>query len=230
MATAQSNINDELPTDSGLLLRIRKPEDTESWHEFFNLYKPSIAGLAMKGGLSSAEADEVLQETMLAVARGIGTFDYDRAQGSFKGWLFTITRRAMYRQLRKRSPSGDRYTNPRSKGTSSDAGTIHEPDSRGESSDLGGDDLAMLADPAPGLEQYFEKEWRQAILAVALKRVSQQVKPKQFQIFDFYVTQQMPMTKVTRVLNVNAAQVYMAKLRVSAILRQTIATLERDLI
>lgn len=225
MATAQSNINDDLPTDSGLLLRIRVPEDTESWREFFNMYRGSIAGLAMKGGLNAAEADEVLQETMLAVSQGIGTFDYNRAEGSFKGWLFTITRRAMYRQFRKRPPAGGR---PRP--ATSEAVTVHPSDSQVEGSDIAGNELDLLPDPAPGLEQYFEKEWRQAILAVALKRVSQQVKPKQFQMFDLYVTQHLPMSKVTRMLNVNAAQVYMAKMRVSACLRDTITELERELI
>lgn len=230
MATVQSDINDDLPTNSSLLMRIRTPEDTESWREFFNMYKSSIAGLAMKGGLNSAEADEVLQETMLAVSQGIGTFDYNRAQGSFKGWLFTITRRAMYRQLRKRAPAGERSNRVRSASEASAAATVQPSDSQAESTDSAGDELALLPDPAPGLEQHFEKEWRQAILAVALKRVSQQVKPKQFQMFDLYVTQQMPMSKVTRMLNVNAAQVYMAKLRVSASLRQAITMLERDLI
>ena len=230
MATLQSNINDDLPTNSSLLVRIRTPDDTESWREFFNMYKSSIAGLAMKGGLNSVEADEVLQETMLAVSKGIGTFDYNRAEGSFKGWLFTITRRAMYRQLRKRGPAGERSTSSRSKTPQMESVTVHPSDSQVEAPDGAGDELASLPDTTPGLEQHFEKEWRQALLALALKRVCQQVKPKQFQMFDLYVTQQLPMSKVTRMLNVNAAQVYMAKLRVSALLRQAITALERELI
>lgn len=230
MATVQSNINDDLPTNSSLLVRIRTPDDTESWREFFNMYKSSIAGLAMKGGLNSAEADEVLQETMLAVSKGIGTFDYNRAEGSFKGWLFTITRRAMYRQLRKRGPAGERSAGARSKTPQPESVTVHPSDSQVEAPDVAADELSLLPDTTPGLEQHFEKEWRQTLLALALKRVRQQAKPKQFQMFDLYVTQQLPMVRVTRMLNVNAAQVYMAKLRVSALLRQAITALERELI
>lgn len=230
MTTVQRNINDDLPTNSSLLVRIRASDDTESWREFFNLYKNSIAGLAMTGGLSRAEADEVLQETMLAVSRGIGTFEYNREVGSFKGWLFTITRRAMYRQLRKRAPAGERTSGTRTPNRELDIVTVTPADSQLTPSDPSEDELALLPDPAPGLEQRFEREWRQAILAVALKRVGQQIKPKQFQMFDLYVTQQLPMSKVTRMLKVNAAQVYMAKIRVSALLRQTVASLERDLI
>ncbi len=230
MATLQSNLNDDLPTNSSLLVRIRTSGDTESWREFFNMYKASIAGLAMKGGLNGAEADEVLQETMLAVHKGIANFDYNREEGSFKGWLSTITRRAMYRQLRKRGPAGERSISSRSKTPLPEPVAVHASDSQLEAADVAGDELALLPDTSPGLEQHFEKEWRQALLALAFKRVRQHVKPKQFQMFDLYVTQQMPMSKVTRLLNVNAAQVYMAKLRVSASLRQAITSLERELI
>ena len=55
-------------------------------------------------------------------------------------------------------------------------------------------------------------------------------KPKQFQMFDLYVTQQMPMPQVRRLLNVNAAQVYMAKLRVGTLLRKEVIELKAKLI
>lgn len=214
MITVQDELNEHLPTDSSLLVRIREPDDAASWREFFETYKDSIAGLAITGGLSRAEAEEVVQETMLAVSRGIATFQYDRKQGSFKGWIFTISRRAMFKQIKRRLL------------LASHAGAASElPDTR-----EGEDEFASLPDTTPGLEEQFEREWRQTLLHMALQRVRARIKPKQFQMFDLYVNQQMPMTRIKRTLRVNSAQVYMAKIRVSALLRQTIAALERELI
>ena len=44
-------------------------------------------------GLTDAEAQDVVQETMLSVAKQMPRFKYDPALGSFKGWLLQITRR-----------------------------------------------------------------------------------------------------------------------------------------
>ena len=49
--------------------------------------------MAIKAGLSDAEAQDVVQETVLTVAKKIGVFKSDPTIGSFKGWLLRITRR-----------------------------------------------------------------------------------------------------------------------------------------
>ncbi len=224
MPTVTSNINEELPTNSSLLSRIKKPDDHASWREFFDTYKSSIAGLAMKGGLSATEAEEVLQETMLAVSQRIGEFSYDRKHGTFKGWLFTITRRAMSRRFRCRT--GTSEPRPTNAPTPAGAPADSQIDSAGEPDD----ELTQLPDTAASLEEHFEKEWQQTIVTMALQRIRQKVKPKQFQMYDLYVIQRVPMKRVTQMLNVNAAQVYMAKIRVGPLLKQIVASLERELI
>ncbi len=230
MITVQDELNEHLPTDSSLLARIRAPDDAASWREFFETYKDSIAGLAITGGLSRAEAEEVVQETMLAVSRGIATFQYDRKQGSFKGWIFTITRRAMFKQIKKRLSLASHAGAGGVPEASARAAGARLADSEVPDTTEGEDEFASLPDTTPGLEEQFEKEWRQTLLHMALQRVRARIKPKQFQMFDLYVNQQMPMARVKRTLRVNSAQVYMAKIRVSALLRQTIAALERELI
>src|SRR5690349_22340311 len=94
-----------LPTRSSLLSRLRRWDDAESWREFFARYQRFIRGLALKCGLNRAEADEVVQETMLVVARQMPDFQYDPAIGTFKGWLFGITRRCVSRQFALRGPA-----------------------------------------------------------------------------------------------------------------------------
>lgn len=93
-----------IPTRSSLLKRLKNWQDQESWQEFFNLYGKLIFGFASKAGLTEAEAQDVVQETVLIVARKMPGFVYDPAAGSFKSWLMLITRRRIEKQLRKRLP------------------------------------------------------------------------------------------------------------------------------
>ena len=90
------------PTRQSLLSRLRSWDNQDSWHEFFELYSRLIYGVARRSGLAESEAEEVVQETVIAVAKEMPGFKYDRLKGSFKGWLLVITRRRIADQLRRR--------------------------------------------------------------------------------------------------------------------------------
>jgi RNA polymerase sigma factor (sigma-70 family) len=194
-----------LPTRSSLIRRVKELDDSDGWKEFFDTYRRSIHGLAMRCGLSRTEAEEVVQETMVMVAKAMPSFNYDRSLGSFKGWLFTITRRTVSRQFGKRE---------------------HDSARQGDNGSL----LEDMPQQAGGFEAQWEEDWRNNMLDLAIDRVRRRVKPKQFQMFDLYVTQNLPMEQVTQILNVNAAQVYMAKLRISSAIRQEVSQLEKHLL
>jgi RNA polymerase sigma factor (sigma-70 family) len=204
MDTPSATEDSFLPTRSSLLTRLKQWDDTECWREFFDTYGRVIHGLCLKAGLNRSEAEDVVQETMAAVAKQMPSFFYDRGRGTFKGWLFTITRRCIWRQLAKRERNPALPT-----------------------SDPLNDELEIHPDAAqPPLEDSWEQEWRGHLVTLALDRVRRRVSAKQFQMFDLYVTQNQPMEIVTRTLGVNRAQVYMAKLRLSAQLRKEIIALE----
>ena len=96
---------DELiATCASLINRLRNWQDQSSWNEFFNTYWRLIYGVARKAGLSDDEAQEVVQETLISVAKHMPTFRYDPAIGSFKTWLLNMTRWRIIAQFRKRQP------------------------------------------------------------------------------------------------------------------------------
>ena len=64
-----------------------------------------IHSIALKSGLTEAEAQDVVQETVICVAKDINKFKRDRQFGSFKGWLRNLTRWRIADQLRKRQPN-----------------------------------------------------------------------------------------------------------------------------
>src|SRR6266568_6792262 len=96
---------DLAPTRHSLLRRMKDWEDQASWQEFFNLYWKLIYGVAIKAGLNDAEAQDVVQETVLAVAKNLKGFEVGRDRGSFKSWLLQTTRWRIADQFRKRSPA-----------------------------------------------------------------------------------------------------------------------------
>jgi len=79
---------------------------------------------------------------------------------------------------------------------------------------------------SPELEAVWNEEWEKALLACATDRLKQRVSPDQFQMFDLYVLRRMPVTEVARLLGTNVARVYLAKHRLSKLLRATIGELE----
>src|SRR6185295_19341664 len=101
-----------IPTRQSLLSRLKDWGDQESWKEFFDTYWKLIYSAALKSGLTDAEAQDVVQETVLSVAKKMPDFTYDPAVGSFKRWLLQLTGWRIYRQLQKRLPVGGMDTSP----------------------------------------------------------------------------------------------------------------------
>jgi RNA polymerase sigma-70 factor (ECF subfamily) len=194
-----------LPTRQSLLERLKRWDDGESWRDFFNLYGRLLYSTAIKAGLNDAEAQDVVQDTIIMVAKKMGGFKYDPKVDSFKGWLLFLTRKRIAMEYRKRArarlaPAGEQ--NP------------------------GGVEIEEIADPATmELEAVWDEEWARTMWEAALARVKEQVAPKQFQMFDLYIIQERPATEVAQKLGVTVAQVYLAKHRISALLKKELAQL-----
>ncbi len=98
-------------TRSSLLLRLRDAGDQQAWTEFLEIYQPLILRLARQKGLQDADAREVTQEALIAVAGAISRWEVDPERGSFRGWLATIARNLvvnfLIRQSRHPRGSGD---------------------------------------------------------------------------------------------------------------------------
>src|SRR3989442_10829475 len=99
------NDDEFIPTRRSLLTRLKNLDDQESWKDFFDTYAKLIHRVAIKAGLNDAEAQDVVQETVIIVAKKLPDFKYDPALGSFKSWLRLITRRRIEKQLKKRMPA-----------------------------------------------------------------------------------------------------------------------------
>jgi RNA polymerase sigma-70 factor (ECF subfamily) len=203
-----NDADNAIPTRRTLLSRLRRTQDDDSWQEFFELYWRLIYGVAIKFGLSDSEAQDVVQETIIAVHKKMPEFRYDPAKGSFKSWLFNLTRWRVLDQMRKRK------------------------DFIGLGFNLPGDDretpvIERIPDEsAHRLESLWDQEWSENQQAVALERVKRKVDSKQFQIFDLYVLKEWPARTVGQALKVSLTQVYLAKHRIAKLLNKELKLLE----
>src|SRR5215471_17185777 len=93
----------QLQTRSSLLNRLKSGDDPQSWQEFYDTYGGLIRFFAGKAGLTVDEAEEVVQETAIGVARRLPEFTYDPKVCRFKTWLLNLTRWRIQNQLRKRA-------------------------------------------------------------------------------------------------------------------------------
>jgi RNA polymerase sigma factor (sigma-70 family) len=198
-----------LATRRSLVERLADWRDRKRWQEFFDTYWKLIYSAARKSGLHDAEAQEVVQETVITVAKKIENLKYDPAIGSFKGWLLQITRWRIADQFRKREPA--------------EAGLSLSVD----------DDATATIERVPDsrivdLEALWEKEWQENLFEAAIARVKKKVDPKQFQVFDCYVRKEWPAQKVAEHLRVSVGQVYLARHRISALIKKETKHLERS--
>lgn len=195
-------------TRRSLLTRLKNWDDSEGWREFFDTYGKLIYRFAMKAGLSNAESEDVVQETLLAVAKQMPGFRYDAAKGSFRRWLFNQTRWRIADAFRKRQR----------------ADRVHAVS---DDSSTGTGEMERVPDASEEkLQAAWDSEWRENQLACALERVKAKAGERQFQMFHLVAVQGWSTSEIVRILKVNRAQVYMAKMRVSRLLKAEMSALE----
>lgn len=200
---------DSIPTRASLLGRLKNWEDEESWNDFVRTYSGMIRGFARQSGLTESEAKEVEQDTLLCVAKKIHEFKSDPRIGTFKAWLFKLTRWRVADQFRKRLPQA-----------------VHRTDS-GERSD---DTPTIERIPVdPQLDESWNAEWRRHILETAIARASRGTNPKHLQIFDLYSVRKWPAARVAREMGVSLIQVYLIHHRLLKRVRREAAYLESKL-
>jgi RNA polymerase sigma-70 factor (ECF subfamily) len=190
------------PTRASLLVRLRDPEDGTAWREFVDLYAPLVYGYLRKRGLQDADAADLCQDVLGAVARSIGRLEYDPARGAFRNWLFTLVRRKLANWRR------DRRGQPACGG---DTGTRQ----------------LLEQWPAPaGDEAAWEDEWQRRAFAWACAQVRRDVTDATWQAFWRTFIERHPSKQVAADLGLSVASVYLARSRVLARLRELVRSVQ----
>ena len=207
-----SESNEFLPTRVSLLARLKDWDDQEGWQRFFDTYWRMIYCVVRRSGLSDADAQDVVQETIVAVAKRMPDFKYDPEIGSFKSWLSKLTRRRIIDLLRKRNyqSKGQQFAKEEKLSTRI-AEEQHAP-------------------TEAGLEGMWNEEWNKHVTERALEKAKRQVGAEHYQIFYYHVIKNLPAKQVAELMQVQLPEVYYAKKKVSKILQTEIKHLEQQML
>src|SRR5262249_5607479 len=157
---------------------------------------PLVYGFARKRGLQEADAADLTQEVLRAVAGSVQRLDYDPSRGTFRAWLYTVSCSKFTDYLRGR--------NGACAGSGNSA--IH----------------AMLcAQPAPD-EAQWEEEYQRQLFAAASARVRHEFKETTWQAFWRVAVEDHAAKDVAEALALTVGAVYIAKSRVLRRLKEEI--------
>jgi RNA polymerase sigma factor (sigma-70 family) len=199
-----------LPTRSSLLSRLKNASDAAGWQFFVDNYGRLLFQFCLRAGLQRQEAEDIVQEVVMAVAKQMPRFEYDRSKGSFKGWLARITRNHIADFLTKKTKEAARR--------------VELPPEQAAAQSAG-----LAAGTSADMDEVWESEWRQHLLDRALRRVQQTVSARSVQIFQLSVVQGWNNEEIAASLRISRAQIYLVRHRVGRLVKREIAALRGEL-
>lgn len=182
-------------TRPSLLARIRDHADGDAWRVFVDLYTPLIKSLAIRQGLQDADAADVAQDVLKTVASSIQNLDYDPQRGSFRGWLYTVTRSRIldYRRGQIRA----------SRVALVDEGAV-----------------ALDALPAPPDDPNWDRDYERQLFTWAMEQIRDEFRPATWEAFRRTAIEETPGPIVAEQLEMSLGAVHVARSRVLARLKE----------
>ncbi len=191
-------------TRPSLLLRLRDVRDQQAWSTFLEIYQPLIYRVIRQRRVQDADAREVTQEVLLAVANSIDQWEADPQRGTFRGWLTTITRNLVVNFLIKQS---------------------RHPRGSGDSDFRRG--LESLPAPAGDESELFDVEERRQIFRWAAERIRPEFRESNWEAFWRTAVEGQGAIEVARELGISPGLVYVSRNRIMKRLRDKVVEFRR---
>ncbi|HUG90080.1 MAG TPA: RNA polymerase sigma factor [Planctomycetaceae bacterium] len=77
-------------TSLSLLDRARSADDGDSWRQLAAVYVPVLHAWLRRYDIQAADADDLVQDVLLILARELPQFEHNGRPGAFRGWLRMI--------------------------------------------------------------------------------------------------------------------------------------------
>lgn len=191
-------------TRESLLMRVGSPADREAWEQFAQIYRPVIYRLARQRGLQDADAQDLAQQVLMAVASAIGGWEKSNEAVRFRHWLRRVARNAIVNAL-------SRQPRDRAAGGSS----VQE---------------LLLEQPSEDLESaaQIELEYRRELYLRAARMVRGDIEPETWRAFELTVIENRSIDEAAVDLDKPVGTIYAARSRVMRRLREAVRELEKS--
>ena len=191
-------------TRASLLIRVRDPADQTAWHEFVEIYRPVILRLARQKGMQEADADDVAQQVLAAVAKAVERREHDPKRAKFRTWLKRVAHNAILNALTRGKPD-------RGSGDSALLAVLHQRESpNGPASDL------------------LRLEYRREVFRWAARQVRQEFQQATWDAFWRTAVEGRAVEVVAEELAKNPGAVYAARSRVMRRIQEKVTEYEQE--
>jgi RNA polymerase sigma-70 factor (ECF subfamily) len=185
-------------TRASLIVRLQDRADQEAWREFVEVYRPVVYRLACRKGLQPADAEDLAQQVLVAVAAAVHRWQPDPARGRFRTWLHRIAQNLIVNALTRRAPD--------------------------RASGAGAADVLLAAEAAPDGpdSELLRTESRREVFQWAARQVRPEFQPATWLAFWHTAVEGRAVADVARLLGRKPGAVYAARGRVMRRLKEKI--------
>lgn len=194
-------MNEFPETRESLLVQVQDPANRDAWEQFAHLYRPVIVRLALARGLQHADAQDLSQQVLMAVASAIGAWERRDESTRFRHWLSRVTRNAILNAL-------TRQPRDQAGGGSSFQELLRE-----------------VVDRDEVISASIETELRRELYLQAAQMVKVEFRPDSWQAFELSIAGDLTIEEVARQLGKSVGAIYTARSRIMFRLREVISDL-----
>jgi len=187
-------------TSTSLLNRLKESASNPSWGVFYRRYAPLVLSFARRKGCDPQQAEDVLQETMLRLARTLPRFRYDRDKGGFRAYLLKVVQNVIWSDLAKAT---------RKKTAEAEL-------------------QRSVSLPSADIEEEWDRAWQANIAAEAMDRVRTRITPTTYESFLLYAVEGRSADAVAGQLGIDRNAVYQHRNRIIRLLRDEVERIACD--
>ena len=189
-------------TRDSLLMRVADPSDHIAWEQFARIYRPVVYNVARMRGLQDADAQDVAQQVLAAVARALPTWKRRDESTLFRHWLCRIARNTTINMLTR------------------------QPKDRAVGGNGGRAEVEAEQHAGGGLDSQIEREYRRQMFRRAAEVVRSRADTTTWQAFALTMIDGLTIAEAAGQLDRSEAVIYAARSRIMRRLRDTVKELE----
>ena len=197
-------MSDRWITKNTLIQRVKssEPDDKSAWDEFVSYYGSFIEALLAKSRFSLNEKDDLIQEILIRVWKGIPSFEYRKGEVKFRSWFSRVIKNTMFNYIDKLNRK--------------------KPDK------LELNEAIYIPDTVSNIETYIEDEWSNHLIKLAMESTAEVFSGKAMEVFKLSL-KGVGMSEIAKKLDLAETSVYSLRRRVKIRLKKEIELLQNEL-